>query len=122
MSQPLILVVEDDDAIRELLAELLEGEGYSVTSARHGQDALARLAALDRLPSLILLDLMMPVMNGEQFLQALREQLPQARAVPVYLLTAARGEISVPVTGRLNKPVDIDDVLAIAARHCGGAG
>lgn len=119
MSQRPVLVVEDDDAIRELLAELLESEGYRVQIARNGKEALAVLHGLDELPGLILLDLMMPVMNGEQFLQALHEELPQARDVPVYLLTAARGEVNAPVTGRLNKPVDIDDVLVLAARHCG---
>lgn len=115
MTKP-ILVVEDDDAIRELLVELLESEGHTVRAARHGEEALAVLDGAP-LPALVLLDLMMPVMNGEQFLQAWRARAPEAAAVPVYVLTAARSEIGVAVTGRLAKPVDIDDILALASKH-----
>jgi CheY-like chemotaxis protein len=80
-----VLIVEDDPATRELLARLLESEGWAVASAENGRVALD---ALERhTPSLILLDLMMPVMDGCQFATTLRRQ-PRWREIPVIVLTA----------------------------------
>ena len=80
-----VLIVEDDPATRELLGRLLENEGWQVASAENGQLALD---ALERhVPSLILLDLMMPVMDGCQFATELRRQ-PRWREIPVIVLTA----------------------------------
>ena len=73
MSPKTILVVEDDLAIREAVVELLKEEGYpKVAAARHGKVALSWLEAQTELPGLILLDLMMPVMDGESFMEALQ--------------------------------------------------
>src|SRR6185312_8696520 len=69
-----VLVVEDDDEMRELIRRQLETEGWSVTEAANGRVALERLA--EQPPGLILLDLMMPEMDGFQFLASLREHAP----------------------------------------------
>ena len=80
------LVVEDDEATRELMRRLLVGEGWNVGIARNGRDALAWLAA--EKPHLILLDLLMPEMDGFEFLAKLRET-PEFGAIPVVIVTAA---------------------------------
>src|SRR5438105_11355145 len=93
MSLPMpkmILVVEDDLAIRETVVELLHDEGFpNVTATRHGKDALAWLESTAELPGVILLDLMMPVMDGESLLKELQAR-PRLREVPVIILSASR--------------------------------
>src|SRR4051812_4655853 len=81
-----VLVIEDDEGVSESLADVLADEGYSVEIAHSGRDALRRLAG-DPLPSLILLDLMMPEMDGIDFRRA---QLADARlrAIPVVIVSA----------------------------------
>jgi CheY-like chemotaxis protein len=85
---PSILVVDDDPIIRDVLVEALQDEGYDVVPCRDGQEALD--AAAERVPDLILLDLMMPRVDGWEFR---RQQLAteSLRGVPVIVLTAARG-------------------------------
>ena len=82
-----VLVVEDDDGIRESLVELLSDHGYEAVGAAHGRDALAKLGALDPRPSVIVLDLMMPIMDGRSFRE---EQLrhPTLRSIPVIVISA----------------------------------
>jgi CheY-like chemotaxis protein len=112
------MVVDDDDDIRETLAGLLEDEGYEVAAFPTGQDALEALRG-GLGPRVILLDLMMPVMDGAEFR---REQLadPRLAAIPVILITAAglervtRGDYSEV----LRKPLKIDRVLEVVAGYC----
>ena len=80
------LIVEDDEATREMMRRLLVGEGWVVGTAANGRDALTRLAA--ETPQLILLDLLMPEMDGFEFLARLRES-PEYGAIPVIIITAA---------------------------------
>lgn len=80
-----ILVVEDDDAQRQMIRQMLEREGWKVDAAENGQVALARLEAST--PVLILLDLLMPVMNGFELLREL-EQRPEWRSIPVVVVTS----------------------------------
>ncbi len=87
MSVAKILVVEDDDDIRDSLKELLEEEGYRVDTAANGEQALCRLQ--DEVPQVILLDLMMPVMDGWQFQKELRETPTFAR-VPIIVISASK--------------------------------
>jgi CheY-like chemotaxis protein len=82
-----VLVVDDHDDIRTLVAEVLEDEGYEVVSASNGQQALSYLRTCKQLPTLILLDLMMPVMDGWRFL-AEQKRSPSLRDVPVVILSA----------------------------------
>ena len=117
-----VLVVEDDFAIGEALRELLENEGYGVTWASNGLEALAYLRT--RTPGLILLDLMMPVMDGWEFRTAQRGDPALAR-VPVIVLSADHGlerKISdLSVQAWLPKPFALDALLAAVSQHCSRA-
>jgi CheY-like chemotaxis protein len=111
--RPTILVVEDDDDIRENLREFLELEGYAVMAAPNGREGLVLVAAATG-PLLVLLDLQMPIMNGEQFLAALRaDPEPRRREIPVVVLTA-RGQLptNLGASAYMKKPLDLDRLLA----------
>lgn len=113
-----ILVVEDDDDVRESLRDALEDEGYVVASATDGLEALTWLRAHPP-PSLILLDWMMPRCDGAQFLR-LRKEDPTLAAVPIVLLTAdiqKNGKAEALAAGAfLTKPVMLPDLLAAIER------
>jgi CheY-like chemotaxis protein len=114
---PLILLVEDDVAIRETVAECLVAEGYRVDAAEHGADALARLARGER-PALLLLDLVMPVMNGAELIARVRAD-PRLSGLRMLLMTAAftaPGPDLPKVDATLVKPFDLDDLLAAVGR------
>nr|WP_211485268.1 response regulator [Corallococcus exiguus] len=120
-SRSTILIVDDEPDLREVVAELLEMEDYTVLQAANGQAALAVLAANNDQPCLVLLDLMMPVMDGHEFLHRLREE-ERYRELPVLMLTAHFSAKAPPGTvGLLRKPVDIPELLAMVARHCPAA-
>lgn len=112
-----VLVVDDDEGIREFVTWVLADEGYEVLAAAHGQ------AALDLIPNsppdLILLDVCMPVMDGLEFAQAYR-LLPPPRA-PIVILSAARNvetlASDIGATACLSKPFDIEALLATVAGH-----
>src|SRR5262249_6405268 len=82
-----VLLVDDDPDLLDVTSFVLENEGIVVETARNGQEALALLRA-GRLPRLVLLDLMMPVMNGWEFLAEVAKD-PELDAIPVVVLTAA---------------------------------
>jgi len=114
----LVMVVDDDDDIRDTLAGLLEDEGYEVAAFPTGRDAFEALKrGLD--PRVILLDLMMPLMDGAEFRRAQLAD-PSLQAIPVILITAAglervrRSEYSEV----LRKPLKIDRVLEVVAGYC----
>ncbi|HXH74136.1 MAG TPA: response regulator [Bacteriovoracaceae bacterium] len=116
-----IFIVEDDQAIRESLMELLETEGYEVFTAENGQDGLEQLSSCTRLPALILLDLMMPIKDGYQFYKekALNNKIAD---IPVVIMSAD-GDIQrkiekLGISRFLKKPVDIDEVLLMVAEIC----
>lgn len=117
-----ILVVEDDADIVEGVQMLLEAEGYRVGVASNGREAIEALARADPLPSLILLDLMMPVMNGFEFREAQLAD-PRIAAVPVVLMTAdshvKEKTTRIGAAGALAKPFDIDEVLRVVKRFAG---
>jgi CheY-like chemotaxis protein len=109
-----ILIVDDDPDIRDALGECLRYEGYSVHSAADGRDALDRLEFGLR-PDLILLDLMMPVLNGFDVLAALRNR-PDWSTIPVVVVSANRGYQAEDLAGAvsiLRKPVSMDNLLAV---------
>ena len=112
-----VLVVDDDTAIRTLIADALDGEGYVAVTAINGADALAKLASIK--PDAIILDLMMPVMDGRAFLAALRRDQRHA-LIPVLVLSASHGlgTIAPELDARacLAKPFDLDVLLAAIAR------
>ncbi|MBZ4332174.1 response regulator [Corallococcus interemptor] len=120
-SRSIILIVDDEPDLREVVAELLEMEDYTVLQAANGQAALDVLATHGDPPCLVLLDLMMPVMDGHEFLHRLREDA-RYRELPVLMLTAHFSAKAPPGTvGLLRKPVDIAELLAMVARHCPAA-
>ena len=114
-----ILVVDDDPAIQGAIALLLEREGFSVTCASNGAEALLALEAGET-PALILLDMLMPVMNGEEFRRELQLD-PRLARIPVVVLSATPGDELrpdlPPVQALVPKPFDIDDLLAVVERH-----
>ena len=114
-----VMIVEDDRDTREMLGRFLELEGFDVRTAANGQLALDALQEQAR-PCVILLDLMMPVMNGWQF----REQQvrdPRFSRIPVVVVTAAGPRDDIPeikADGWLSKPVDFDRLLATIGSLC----
>lgn len=115
-----VLVVEDDADIRDAVVEILEQEGYAAAGVTDGAQALAKLHAGYR-PCLILLDLMMPVMDGWTFC-AEREKDPALASIPVAVLSAVSRQdprnASVHAVEHLAKPLKIDKLLALVQRFC----
>jgi DNA-binding response OmpR family regulator len=107
-----VLVVDDEPMVRDTLGQVLADEGYTVDTAVDGEDALDRVQ--EARPDAILLDLMMPGMNGRQFLQILRNE-PAYVDVPVLIMTAVHGlEVNLASIGAsevVEKPFNIDDLL-----------
>lgn len=118
-----VLLIEDDDAIRTPLAGLLRSEGFQVTSAKHGKEAL-ELLKTGALPGLILLDLMMPEMSGGEFLEAVRRR-QDLRTIPIVIMTAwlhRWADVTANADDVLTKPIDTDRMLELVRRYCGGDG
>jgi CheY-like chemotaxis protein len=115
-----ILLVEDDPDISDMMELYLRSEGYAVAAAANGQEALSYLERSGR-PALILLDLMMPVMNGWEFRERQRQH-PGLAQIPVVLLSA---DSKVPeeaarlgAASYLRKPVEFDTLLKVIERYC----
>lgn len=109
-----ILVIEDDRDIRFLIRNSLYDEGYVVSEAEHGRAALDLIASGFE-PDLILLDLMMPVMSGTEFLRELRQRRPE---LPVILITASRTHPPLdPATTLLEKPFSIQELRRAVAER-----
>ncbi|MBI3184863.1 MAG: response regulator [Myxococcales bacterium] len=110
--RPVVLVVDDDQDILEALAEILEAEGFEIRRARNGQEALERLFA--PCPQLILLDLMMPVMDGWEFALRLRQRFDDS-AIPIIVLSADRNvgakAREIGAVGHLGKPFELNELL-----------
>jgi CheY-like chemotaxis protein len=115
-----VLVVDDDADIREILVEVIEDHGYRASGAANGLEALQRLRGGMR-PCLILLDLMMPVMNGPTF-RAEQRRDPALAGIPVVVLSAYRGAFDdVDAMGAkaiLDKPVDLHRILRVIEDAC----
>jgi CheY-like chemotaxis protein len=108
-----VLIVEDDDGIREALTDLLRCEGFDVTCAINGAHALEILRAEAPPPDVILLDLMMPVMDGIAF-RAEQRADPALASIPVVVITASRQADVEALAPRafLRKPIEFDELLA----------
>ncbi len=114
-----ILVVDDDADIRQALRDALEFEGYGVSTAANGREAWESLQSSPA-PALVLLDLMMPVMNGAEFLALLRADA-RLRTLPVILVTAfgsTGAAVAARSQGYLAKPLDLDELMGFVARYC----
>ena len=116
-----VLVVEDDTTLASLMAEALTEDGYEVEVSSDGADAIAAIRR--QRPDLIILDLMMPVLSGWDFLSLYRE-VPGPHA-PVLVIPAASAspllgvEASPDVAAVVRKPYSVDRVLALVAHHIG---
>jgi len=113
-----VLIVEDDDDLREMMAQLLSLEGFQAAAVANGREALDYLREEDA-PGVILLDLMMPVMDGWEFRR--RQQAdPALAAVPVIVLSALdqsrAGDVAADAV--LKKPLDFDRLLALVRSYC----
>lgn len=113
-----ILVVDDDQAIRDTLCELLEDEGHRALGAANGEEALQMLRR-DQRPCLILLDVMMPIMDGTAF-RAHQLRDPALSSIPVAVITAGGkgAAASINAEAVLPKPLRIQSVLEVVERLC----
>ncbi len=109
-----ILVVDDERDIRDTIAELLADEGYAVEEAGDGAEALAK--ARDCHPAVVLLDLMMPGMNGWEF-RARQRGDPELAGIPVIVVSALGRVAGVDAAGYLQKPFELEDLLSAVRRH-----
>lgn len=117
-----ILVVDDDPDIRESIASALEIEGHKVLMAENGQIALDLLMVLrdkNELPRFIMLDLMMPVMTGEEFLTVIKDNHEDLRHIPIIVASANGSLLLNKLSARevLKKPIDISDLYRIADQY-----
>jgi CheY-like chemotaxis protein len=118
---PQILVVEDDDAIRGLVSDVLRDDGYQVLEACNGLEGLEQVSR--RTPDLIVLDLMMPIMDGWTFVEECRRK-PGCEGIPI-VVTSASHDLSrtaerlrsFGVRTCLAKPFDVDGLLALVERY-----
>jgi CheY-like chemotaxis protein len=111
-----ILIIEDDADVRAALSEVLLCEGYDIAEAQDGAEGLR--AARDRRPDLILLDLMMPTMNGWDF-RAAQLADPALAPIPVVVVSATLPDQihAIGAVAHLHKPFDLLDLLAVVQRH-----
>jgi CheY-like chemotaxis protein len=117
-TEPLVLVIDDDEGIRDTVVELLVDEGFAAIGACNGAEALSFLAESESRPSLILLDLMMPVLDGWAFCR-IRQRVAKLKEIPVVAMSAgpmsgAREPLGVDAI--LPKPFDPDMLTRVATR------
>lgn len=118
-----VLIVDDDHGIRRSLHQVLGDEGYAIAEAGNGKEALEHLQR-NPLPAVILLDLMMPVMDGYTLSQRMRAE-PALSRIPVIIVTAGGNCAEVKsrfgVRDCLHKPIDLDRLLASVGRYASPA-
>jgi CheY-like chemotaxis protein len=113
-----ILVVDDDPDIRDSLREVLEDEGYDVTSVGNGREALDYLKQASPRPCVILLDLMMPVMDGWQFRKE-QKQDPEIADIPLVVITATgKRPVLIDAAELVMKPLDLTRLFQSVERYC----
>jgi DNA-binding response OmpR family regulator len=109
-----VLVVDDEHDIREAVAEVLADEGYVVHGASDGAEALRTARAVR--PDIVLLDLMMPGMNGWEF-RAAQKCDPDIQDIPVVVLSALGRVAGMDAAGFIQKPFDLEELLAVVREH-----
>ncbi len=113
---PRVLVVDDDEALRDAVAEAIEMAGYEVEQAENGRDALDRMRVTS--PCIVLLDLMMPVMDGWEVVSEMAKD-PKLALVPVCIVSA-QDRLTPPKHARLlKKPVTVASLLQAVEAYCG---
>lgn len=116
-----ILIVDDEFGIVEALSDFLQDEGYRTATALNGRLALEQMAVEH--PALVLLDYMMPVMNGPAVLEAMKAD-PSLRDVPVVLMSASppKSWRHLPASDFLPKPFGLEQLIELVRRHAGSPG
>ena len=110
-------MVEDDASLRQVVADVLAAEGFIAREANDGRSALCLLRSGEAHPDVILLDLMMPVMNGWEFRKAQLAD-PALAGIPVIVMSALDGT-DIQADARLPKPVDLDALIAALSAFAG---
>jgi CheY-like chemotaxis protein len=113
-----VLVVEDEQELREMMRDALELNGYAVVTAEDGQDALDKLSGTEGL-CLVILDLLMPVMNGWEFVERMRQRTELA-SIPIVVHSSAPGTPPAGVTRVIQKPILFDRLLTVVREYCSG--
>jgi CheY-like chemotaxis protein len=111
-----VLLVEDEEELREMMREALEMNGYAVVATQEGQEALDELDRLEHV-CLVLLDLLMPGMNGWDFFENMRKR-PEFAHVPVIVHSSAPSLAPAGVTRVLQKPLKLERLLATVREFC----
>ena len=112
-----VLLIEDDDDIRSALFNALEDEGYSVITAENGREGLRALEKTDEI-AIVLVDLMMPVMNGEEFIQQVKSR-GHFSQIPLIVVSANADRANkLGVSEIIRKPFDLDRLLSSVKRNC----
>jgi CheY-like chemotaxis protein len=121
-----VMIVEDDIDIREALTHILKLEGYNIFVACNGFQALEKLKSLSEVedtPGLIILDLMMPVMDGLTFLREIEHNYKEFQNIPIVVASANLNLTTNPnlsyAVEKICKPLDIEQVYELVRRHCG---
>ena len=118
-----VLIVDDDDDVRNAVAEVLEDGNYRSLRAANGAAALEQLRSATPRPCVILLDVMMPVMDGHEF-RALQQSDEALREIPVVVLSAhadaKRSAAGMAAAAFLKKPIDLSELLQIVRQFCEG--
>lgn len=118
MTRHTVLLVEDEEDLREIMRDALEQNGYHVVAAEDGQRALDEIPRIEHL-CVVLLDLLMPGMNGWDFFEKMRTR-PELADVPVIVHSSAPSRAPVGVTRVLQKPLTLDTLLAVVREFCPG--
>ncbi len=112
-----ILVVEDDIDIRSALVQILRLEGHSTAEASNGKEALEYIRNNPR-PCMVLLDMMMPIMSGRQFLDVFKDE-PESSKVPVVIISAVADRVDTSGAKEfIKKPLDVPKLLEVVAKYC----
>lgn len=118
-----IMLIDDDIDIRETMADAFHNEGYSVLCAENGEEALAQLSHLNsnEIPGVIILDMMMPVMDGPTFLEEFDHVAGPVSEIPIIVASANLNYQQIPmkhVVQKIEKPMDLDLLFNTAQKYC----
>jgi CheY-like chemotaxis protein len=114
-----VLLVEDEIELREMMQEALELNGYVVVAASNGREALDAIGQIDHV-CVVLLDLLMPHMNGWDFFDAIRAR-PELAGIPVIIHTSAPNQAPAGATRVLQKPTQLERLLSVVHEYCAAA-
>ncbi len=119
-----IVVIDDDDDVRDVIVFALENDGFEVSSYENGKEGLEALNDMktESLPGLIIVDYLMPEMDGVTFINLIKTSFPKLSNIPVAISSAMGAMNSAIIKNNdiilLHKPMDLDDLLKVAREHC----